>query len=113
MRGCESSYQFNPFLALARENADEFQGQVYGFNLVYSGNFLAQTEVDNYDTAIVLMGIHQMDLSGHLEKGRSFQTPEMVMVYSEAGLNGMSQTFHKSCTVHVWQGNLEIRFARS
>lgn len=35
MRGC-SSYQFNPFLALARENADEFQGQVYGFSLVYS-----------------------------------------------------------------------------
>lgn len=67
MRGC-SSYQFNPFLALARENADEFQGQVYGFSLVYSGNFLAQTEVDNYDTARVLMGIHQMDLSGHLEK---------------------------------------------
>ena len=103
MRGC-SSYQFNPFLALARENADEFQGQVYGFSLVYSGNFLAQTEVDNYDTARVLMGIHPNGFKWTLEKGESFQTPEMVMVYSEAGLNGMSQTFHKLYRTRLARG---------
>lgn len=103
MRGC-SSYQFNPFLALACENADEFQGQVYGFSLVYSGNFLAQTEVDNYDTARVLMGIHPNGFKWTLGKGESFQTPEMVMVYSEAGLNGMSQTFHKLYRTRLARG---------
>ena len=103
MRGC-SSYQFNPFLALARENADEFQGQVYGFSLVYSGNFLAQTEVDNYDTARVLMGIHPNGFKWTLGKGESFQTPEMVMIYSEAGLNGMSQTFHKLYRTRLVRG---------
>ena len=103
MRGC-SSYQFNPFLALARENADEFQGQVYGFSLVYSGNFLAQTEVDNYDTARVLMGIHPNGFKWTLGKGESFQTPEMVMVYSEAGLNGMSQAFHKLYRTRLVRG---------
>ena len=103
MRGC-SSYQFNPFLALARENTDEFQGQVYGFSLVYSGNFLAQTEVDNYDTARVLMGIHPNGFRWTLGKGESFQTPEMVMVYSEAGLNGMSQTFHKLYRTRLARG---------
>ena len=103
MRGC-SSYQFNPFLALARENADEFQGQVYGFSLVYSGNFLAQTEVDNYDTARVLMGIHPNGFKWTLEKGEAFQTPEMVMVYSEAGLNGMSQAFHKLYRTRLARG---------
>ena len=103
MRGC-SSYQFNPFLALARENADEFQGQVYGFSLVYSGNFLAQTEVDNYDTARVLMGIHPNGFKWTLGKGESFQTPEMVMIYSEAGLNGMSQTFHKLYRTRLARG---------
>ena len=103
MRGC-SGYQFNPFLALARENADEFQGQVYGFSLVYSGNFLAQTEVDNYDTARVLMGIHPNGFKWTLGKGESFQTPEMVMVYSEAGLNGMSQTFHKLYRTRLARG---------
>ena len=103
MRGC-SSYQFNPFLALARENADEFQGKVYGFSLVYSGNFLAQTEVDNYDTVRVLMGIHPNEFKWTLGKGESFQTPEMVMVYSEAGLNGMSQTFHKLYRTRLARG---------
>ena len=103
MRGC-SSYQFNPFLALARENADEFQGQVYGFSLVYSGNFLAQTEVDNYDTARVLMGIHPNGFKWTLGKGESFQTPEMVMVYSEGGLNGMSQAFHKLYRTRLARG---------
>lgn len=103
MRGC-SSYQFNPFLALARENADEFQGQVYGFSLVYSGNFLAQTEVDNYDTARVLMGIHPNGFKWTLGKGESFQTPEMVMVYSEAGLNGMSQAFHRLYRTRLARG---------
>ena len=103
MRGC-SSYQFNPFFALARENADEFQGQVYGFSLVYSGNFLAQTEVDNYDTARVLMGIHPNGFKWTLGKGESFQTPEMVMIYSEAGLNGMSQTFHKLYRTRLARG---------
>ena len=103
MRGC-SSYQFNPFLALARENADEFHGQVYGFSLVYSGNFLAQTEVDNYDTARVLMGIHPNGFKWTLGKGEAFQAPEMVMVYSEAGLNGMSQAFHKLYRTRLARG---------
>lgn len=104
MRGC-SSYQFNPFLALARENTDEFQGQVYGFSLVYSGNFLAQTEVDNYDTARVLMGIHPNGFRWTLEKGEAFQTPEMVMVYSEDGLNGMSQIFHRLYRTRLARGS--------
>ncbi|MFQ9393477.1 MAG: glycoside hydrolase family 36 N-terminal domain-containing protein [Lachnospiraceae bacterium] len=42
MRG-HSSHQFNPFLALKRPNADEKQGEVLGFSLVYSGNFLARS----------------------------------------------------------------------
>ena len=46
MRGC-SSHQFNPFIMLKRRNADEFSGEVIGFSLVYSGDFLAQVDVDN------------------------------------------------------------------
>lgn len=93
MRG-SSSAQYNPFLALKRENTTEKSGEVYGFSLVYSGNFLAQTEVDTYDVARVSMGIHPDGFSWELKKGESFTTPEAVMVYSESGLNGMSQAFH-------------------
>lgn len=55
--GCSSS-NYNPFLALKRPAAAENQGEVYGFSLVYSGNFLAQTEVDTYDVSRVMIGIH-------------------------------------------------------
>lgn len=90
-----SSHEHNPFIVLKRPSADEFQGEVIGFSLIYSGNFLAQAEVDTHDTTRVLMGVHPMGFDWKLEKGGSFQTPEAVMVYSEKGLNGMSQTFHR------------------
>ena len=41
-----SSAQHNPFLALRRPTTDEAHGEAYGFSLVYSGNFLAEAEVD-------------------------------------------------------------------
>ncbi len=93
-RGTSSS-QHNPFLALKRPETTESQGEVYGFSFVYSGNFLAQVEVDYLDVSRVSMGLHPFDFNWLLEKGESFQTPEVVMVYSNEGLNGMSQTYHK------------------
>ena len=93
MRGC-SSHHYNPFLALKRRETTEGNGEVYGFSLVYSGNFLAQADVDTYDTTRITMGIHPDTFSWTLKKGESFQTPEAVLVYSDQGLNGMSQAYH-------------------
>ncbi|GGH84424.1 alpha-galactosidase [Pullulanibacillus pueri] len=90
-----SSAQQNPFIALKREATTENQGEVYGFNLVYSGNFLAQVEVDPFDVARVMIGINPFDFSWRLEQGESFQTPEAVCVYSDQGLNKMSQIYHQ------------------
>jgi alpha-galactosidase len=92
-RGTSSSQQ-NPFIALKRPDTNEHQGEVYGFSLVYSGNFLAQVEVDYYDVSRITMGINPFDFNWLLESGESFQTPEVVMVYSDKGMNGMSQTYH-------------------
>ena len=94
LRGC-SSHQFNPFLALKRRETIECQGEAMGFSLVYSGDFLAQAEVDNFDVTRVILGIHPQEFRWELAPGESFQTPEMVMAYSRQGLNGMSQTFHR------------------
>lgn len=93
LRG-HSSHQFNPFLALKRPDCGEMHGEVYGFSLVYSGNFLAQADVDPYHVTRVTMGIHPQNFSWTLRPGEAFATPEAVMVYSDRGLNGMSQAFH-------------------
>lgn len=103
MRGC-SSHQFNPFLMLKRKNADEFEGEVLGFSLIYSGDFLAQAEVDNFDVTRVTLGIHPNEFCWKLLMGEEFQTPEMVMVYSSQGINRMSQTFHQLYRTRLARG---------
>ena len=103
MRG-HSSHQFNPFLALKRENGDENTGEVIGISLVYSGNFLAQAEVDTMGTLRVMAGIHPEGFCWCLGKGEQFQTPEAVLVYSDQGLNGMSQVFHKLYRTRLARG---------
>lgn len=94
IRGASSAQQ-NPFIALKRPWTTEDEGEVFGFNLIYSGNFLAQVEVDYDNVTRVIMGIHPFNFGWILDSGESFQTPEAVMVYSDKGLNGMSQIFHK------------------
>jgi len=93
LRG-SSSAEHNPFFMLKRPNTDENMGEVIGFSLVYSGNFLAQVEVDSHYTTRISMGIHPDTFRWQLRQGESFQTPEVVMVYSSSGCNQMSQTFH-------------------
>ena len=93
-RGC-SSHVHNPFIALCASDATEDFGDVYGFNLVYTGNFLASAQMDPDGGARVLIGINPEGFSWRLEAGESFTAPEAVMVYSDAGLGGMSRTFHK------------------
>ena len=94
LRG-HSSHQQNPFVILKRPQADEFSGEVTGFSLVYSGNFLISAQVDPYGVTRLLAGINPAWFAWNLEKGESFQTPEAVMVFSDQGLNGMSQVFHR------------------
>ena len=99
-----SSHTHNPFLALKRLTADEFQGEVIGFSLVYSGNFLARTEVDPFDQTRVQIGINPFGFDWQLKPGEEFQTPEAVMVYSNQGLNGMSQTYHSLYRTRLARG---------
>lgn len=94
MRG-NSSHEHNPFMVLKRPNAGETSGEVIGFSLIYSGNFRMQAEVDTHDVTRITVGINPDRFDWKLEPGEEFQTPEAVMVYSDQGLNKMSQTFHR------------------
>lgn len=93
-RGISSANQ-NPFVILKRPNTDEFMGEAIGFSFVYSGNFIAQAECDTYGKLRFLMGINPDRFTWVLGKKESFETPEVVIAYSESGLNYLSQTYHK------------------
>ena len=90
-----SSHEHNPFIVLRRPSATENAGEVMGFSLIYSGNHRMQAEVDTHDTTRITVGINPQNFDWKLDCGESFQTPEAVVVFSDKGLNGMSQTFHK------------------
>lgn len=96
-----SSPQHHPFLGLADRCTNEDQGCVYGFHFIYSGNFVAQAEVEQYGSTRIQIGINPETFEWKLSPGSHFQTPEVVLNFSARGFNQLSQTFHK-----LYQTNL-------
>ncbi len=105
----ESSNAYNPFMALMEHTAGEDFGEVYGFNFVYSGNFVASVEMEQHGLIRALMGIDPQHFGWKLDPGSAFQAPEAVLVHSSRGLTGMTQTFHDLYRNHLIRG----RYAHS
>lgn len=89
-----SSHQQNPFIILCDKNATEDYGNCYGFSLIYSGNFLAEAELDQYDQLRLVMGIHPKQFVYEVKPQETFECPEVVMAFSEQGLTGLSHLYH-------------------
>lgn len=100
----ESSHQDHPFLALVSKNTTQETGEVYAMNFVYSGNFRAQAEVSQFDSVRMSMGIHPENFCWKLMPGEEFQAPEVVLVYSDEGLDGMTTSFHHLYKKHLIRG---------
>lgn len=96
-----SSHQEHPFIAVLDRTATEDSGDVYGFNFVYSGNFIAQAELSQFDSVRVMVGINPVDFSWKLGPGEVFTAPEAVCVYSPEGIGGMTRTFHDLYRRHL------------
>ena len=96
-----SSHNHNPFVALKKHGATEESGEVYGINLVYSGNFAIDVEVDAYNSTRLIAGINPTDFTWRLEPGESFTAPEAVMVYTDKGIGEMSRIFHRVYMKHL------------
>ena len=100
----ETSHHEQAFLGLVSPSATQHEGEVYGFHLIYSGNFRGQVERDSYEALRVTLGINPDRFAFTLQPGQSFQAPEGVMVFSAEGLNGMSHTFHDLYRNHLIRG---------
>lgn len=100
-----SSSEHNPFIALKKTDCTENMGEAYGFALVYSGNHVEQVEVSTQGYTRVSVGINPQNFTWQLNANEEFQTPEAVMVYSDKGLNYMSQTFHEIFRTRLARGH--------
>lgn len=97
----ESSHQEHPFMALVTPETTQDQGEAYGMHFVYSGNFMAQAELGQYDQVRAVMGINAWQFSWQLLPSESFQAPEVVLVYSDEGLGKMSRRLHDFYRNHM------------
>ncbi len=100
----QSSHQHNPFFALAEKNADENKGNVYGFSLVYSGNFKAACEVNEAEMIRTNLGINDFNFNWKLNPDEEFSTPESLLTYSDKGIGSMSRTFNKFVRTRICRG---------
>ena len=100
-----SSNRHNPGFLLSEEGAGESHGNVYGFNLIYSGNHLGLAELSPTDLVRVQLGINPHCFEWPLAPGERFETPEAVMTFSDSGFNGMSAHFHDFVNRHIVRGD--------
>lgn len=103
LRG-EGGHQEHAFTAWMEKTTGQNQGEVYGMDLIYSGNFRTLIERNQFDTLRIMTGIHPEDFTWELLPGAEFQSPEAVLVYSSEGIGGMSRCFHDLYRGHLIRG---------
>ncbi len=99
-----SSNRANPFVCLARPDAGEETGEVYGMNLIYSGNHMEVFEVASFGKLRFLSGINPQGFSFVLDGGEKFEAPEAVLTFSAEGFSGMSRNMHEFVRKHIVRG---------
>jgi alpha-galactosidase len=95
-----SSSRAQNFVMLSRF-AKEDEGEVYGFNLIYSGNHKEVVEVSSTHKTRIVTGINNEQFSYCLKSEEVFEAPEAIMGYSYAGFNGLSNIFHRFVNEHI------------
>lgn len=103
-----SSNRHNPGFLLYENETTESHGNVYGFNLVYSGNHYGLVELSPADLVRVQLGVNPFCFEWPLAVGARFETPEAILTFSSHGFNGMSAHFHDFINRHIvrsdWKG---------
>ena len=75
-------------MALLAEGATRESGDVYGVQLVYSGNYDIHAEVSQFASVRWQAGLEDEDFCWVLEPGQRFYTPEALLTFSDQQLGG-------------------------
>ena len=98
-----SSSRANPFCMLRDADSTEDHGNVYGFNLIYSGNHRESVECGG-ERIRFMSGIHPQGFEWQLASGECFCAPEAVLSFSGDGMNGLRQNMHGFVREHILRG---------
>ena len=67
---------------LKQKEANYHYGDVYAFNLIYSGNHYEMVELSSFNKLRVQLGINPYCFKYKLSKNEVFETPYAIMTYS-------------------------------
>lgn len=107
---CKGKYQIPGLPAVYDETGTESEtlkvyledaGECYGCMLLYSGNFKAEAEKNQYEQTRLVMGLSDEMFSWRLEPGETFDTPEAVLSYSADGFSALSWNLHRLIRSHI------------
>lgn len=99
-RGTSSHHQ-TPFIALCDSDTTEFFGEIFGAQLIYSGSHEMSVERDPFGQVRMLLGIQSTGFRWQLQPGEQFEAPEVMIAFSDKGLNGLSQANHTFIKQHI------------
>lgn len=96
-----SSNQHNPGFLLSAPDATDSAGEVYGFNLIWSGSHRSSAQRSRAGWTRVLQGISPEGLCLDLPSGGTIETPEAVIAWSDRGFNGLMENMHRFVNASV------------
>jgi len=99
-----SSAQTNPFTMLQKKDTDLTHGDVFGFNLVYSGNHMTTFERTIYHKIRIMTGINDYSFSWTLKPNETFYSPEATLCFSSQGINSLTCEYHNFIRSHIVRG---------
>lgn len=103
-----SSHQQNPSLLLCSGDCTETSGECIGALLVYSGSFQTRIELTQHNQVRMLMGINSECFSWELKPQEEFSTPEVILSYSDSGMETLSHNFHNVIRNNICRGEYKI-----
>lgn len=102
-----SSHNHSPYFILDKD-ATEYNGEVYYGALKFTGNFLGIIEQTQYGGTLVQLGINPYDFELNLKTNEIFETPHMIIGFTNQGLQDMSHNMHEYANKYVMK-NSDIR----
>ena len=96
-----TSNRHNSFFAVKEKSTSKTDGNIYGFHLLWSGNYEISIERDSFDMLRIQGGIDSTLFDKALKKGKSFETPWGILAYSAKGEQGLSLLFQHFVKEHI------------
>ena len=96
-----SSHKCNPLFLIKNKDASLDNGDVFIFNLVYSGNHISEVELTPYGLVRIQSGINPFCFDYELKEKEQFKSPYAVFTFSPKGINGARSNMFKFVNEHI------------